>query len=309
LLGIYLDKLTILKAAEDSVTDFVHTVLGAMEVISGMLIGLPAFTTSFCLLELYHLMVSCLFGNERLSKAKLEKTRGFGLNEEFFSQDLSLSALGLKLAFPFSLQFCNHFSGEKRKQSLGFIFACLYYWELQNLSTEGRSTDLVSKLIGLVQSNLATLSEERNTQIEYSSVSLKQYVDLYCRKYRRNNIKCSAAMIFFEVYTRSQELQEALTVTQNELCIASSGNFCMFASRNINGALAALKLWLKKLHFEELTSLWFQYAIKKATLAERDTIGLSTIDQLLTLGCRDAMAKHGCDVLSAFLEPDTVARY
>jgi hypothetical protein len=304
-----LEKLTILKVSEDSALDYVQTIIGAMEVICGMVIGLPAFTTTFCILELYHLLVSCLFGNEKLSKTKLAKCRGFGLNEEFFTHELKLSALGLKLAFPFFQQFCAYFSGERRRQSLGLIFSCLYYTELQSLGNEAASTELLTKVSNLLHSNLMALSDERSTEMEYLAVSLKQFADMYCRKFRRNLLKCNAARIFLEAYTNSQQLQETLCEKNISLFIAHSAQFCTFGTRNMNSAITSLKLWLKTIHFEELAAMWHQYAVKKATLSERDTVGISTIDSLLTLGSRDTLSRYGIDIYEAFLEPDTVARY
>jgi hypothetical protein len=226
------------------------------------------------MLELYHLLVACLFGNEKLSKTKLAKRRGFGLNEELFAQDLSLSALGLKLAYPIHQQFCTLFSGERKRRSLGLILDCLYYRELENLAKEMASVELLAKLTNQIQVNLVALSDEQTTDIDYSPISIGQFVDMFCRKYRRNAIKCSAANCFLETYIDSQALQESLCKKQIELFIVYGAQFCVFGSRNINSTLTALKSWLKNLHFDELAALWYQYAVKKVPVSEREALGL-----------------------------------
>jgi hypothetical protein len=266
------------------------------------------FTTTFCILELYHQLVNCLYGKEKFSKSRLNKRRGFGLHEEYFSQGIALSSVGLKLTYPLLHQFCTYISGKQRRQSFTLILGCLYYKELISLPNEIASPEFVKRLSNMIQTNLISLSDERVLDIEYGAVSFKQFLDIYCRKYRRNLMKTTAAQVFYELYIDSKELQEELCNVNTELFLVHSSQFWMFQSRNMNSALTSLKQWLKLLHFEELSSLWYQYAIKKMAVSDKDHMGLSTIDTLLTLSCQDIQLSYGINIRPAYIEPDTVSR-
>lgn len=306
---IYLEKFKIVKVAETKVLEYLQLIMGSMEVVCGMLVGLPPFTTIFCILELYHLLVTCLFGNEKLSKTSLAKHRGFGLNEELFSHELHFSALGLKLAFPYFQKFCSYFSGEKKRQSLSLVFSCIYFIEIQNLPDEVASSDLISRLTNLICSNILSISDEATDLEGYLPVSLAQFVNVYCRKFRRNQLKCVTAKILLEAYASSQHLQQALCDRNVVISISHGGQLCTFKSRNINSALTSLKTWLKDYTMDDFAMLWYQYAIKKVDIPETQVLGLSTIDNLLVSSCRETMERDAFDIQPAFFDPDIVARY
>jgi hypothetical protein len=303
-----LDKLSLVKIHEDSAMDYVKTMIGALEVICGSLVGQGPFVTVFCILELFHQLVNCLYGNERYSKSRLLKSRGFGLHEEFFTNEVALSVLGLKMAFRYLQQFTAFFSGEQKKQCFALILACLYYNELTNLPDEIISAEFITKNITLIQGKLKILSDDKAMDIEHQAISIKQFVDIYSRKYRRNLLKTHAVQVFYETYIDSRGLQEELCNANLVLYLVHAGQFLMFESKNLNSALTFIKQWLKVLQFEELATLWYQYAIKKMPVLDRDQTGLSTIDTLITLSCRDIQTNYGIDIFRAFEEPDTVAR-
>lgn len=305
---IYLEKFKIVKAAETAAMEYVQVMIVAMKMICGTLIGLPAFTTTFCILELYHLLVSCLFGNEKLSKVSLTKRRGFGLNEELFCLDMNLSALGLKFAYPYYRKFCTYFAGEKKQQSLALIFSCLYYVELQNLPHEIASTDLVSKVANCVSENVAYLSEDREVSEEYMPVSMTQFIHMFCRKYRRNLFKCIAGKVVLEAYVSSANLQQVLCEQNVVISISHAGQNCVFKSRNLTSALTSLKQWFKKYSLEDFTNLWYRYTVEKTEVHEKDAIGLSTVDNLLASSCQDAMCRDEFEIHEAFYDPDIVSR-
>jgi hypothetical protein len=308
LIAVYLEKLTIIRISEEAAIDYVQVMVGSVQIICGGLVGLKPFTTTFCILELYHQLISCLYGNEKCSKSQLTKRRGFGLHEEYFGTDVALSALGLKLSFQFLGKFCTFVAGSQRRQHFSLILACLYYHELSGLSEEVASIEFKNKISKLIQSELQGLSDERTLEPEYCAISLKQFLAVYCRKYRRNQLKIHAAQVFYEVYVDSKELQNELCHINTELYLVYGGQFYVFSSSNMNSALTAIKIWLKPMHFEELAIAWYQFAIKKVTVSENDQMGLTTIEALISLACRDIQTSYGINIVLAFRDPDTVAR-
>jgi hypothetical protein len=274
LIQLYLDKIKILKIAEDVAVDYVQVIIESLKTICGTLMSQGPFTSCYCLLELYHQIVSCVYGNEKLSKVKLGKRRGYGLNAEMFTQELQLSALGLKLAYPFLKHISVFFAGAAKKECVSLIFACLYYKEVNTLQEEVICTEVQENMAGLVKSYAGCLSDGNTPGKEYGSVSLPYFINVFCRKYRRNEIKRIAAKIFKEIWIDSRGFQEKLCSHGLMLYISHNGQDFQFNSTCLNSTLASLKKWLRAVTGQELASMWYQYAIKKFALSENDEFAI-----------------------------------
>lgn len=288
--------------------DYVLTIIDSLRTLCGQLLHQGPFTASYCLLELYHQIVSCVYGNEKLSKLKLGKRRGYGLNAEMFTQDLQLSALGLKLAYPFLKNISFFVSGESKKELVSFIMSVLYFREVNSLAEEAMCSEVEKNITKLIMSHIGCLSDESAPEVEYGAVSLPYFVDVFSRKYRRNFLKSLAGRILGELWTESKNFQDALCLCGLILFISHGGKHFQFDSKNLNSTLNSLKKWLKGITGGELASLWYQYAIKKMEVSVNDEFAMAAIDNILSSSAKDLMDYSGINIGMVLLEPDIVSR-
>lgn len=309
LIAVYLEKVKILKVQEEIAIDYVLTIIDGLRTMCGNLACQGPFTSSYCLLELFHQIVSCVYGNEKLSRLKLIKRRGFGLNAEMFSNELNLSALGLKLSYPFLKNISAFFSGDVKKETVSFLVACLYFKEVTSLEEEAVSSDVMQNLIGLIKSHLGCLTDEESPEKNYNAVSLPYFVDIYERKYRRNLIKKLTAKVLLELWLSSRTFQESLCSGGLQLFISNNGKDFKFHAGDLNSTLLSLKQWLRTVSGQELASLWYQYVYKKVQISQKDEFALVGIDFLLAGSAKDYLSATQIDIRNAFVEPDLVARH
>jgi hypothetical protein len=286
LLGFVCSKLKFLQCDLQEVLAFIESVKDVVQILVSSFSSFKPFSNIYILLSFFKQYVNCLFGNEKLSKLRLMKRRGFGLFSEYFDDSLSLNAVGMAEVAPFVPHISSYIQGRKKQGLFLLSLTCLYVNEYMEHDSTFLSSTQKANLKDNLQEYFQKLSDSIEEDVMTEYVNIGKFLSIFQKKYRRYKLKLYTSQIISQLVLENCEFE--LFLAEMQICIKTNWNhknYSYSTSKNIS-SFSALKKDLLCFEFHSFKEFWsfcsagtLNRSSKTASIYEDMCLILKKVDQ------------------------------
>jgi hypothetical protein len=308
IIGIFLNSLQLMRESISATYGFLQLVKDAMDVIISTHLHQNSFTLFYCLMSYYKQYVNCLFGNERLTRQRLLKRRGFGLFLEHFDENNNLNTLGLFHAKEFIISVKEYVMGRNKKEIFGLIAMFLYYSEVKSTDNALMMIEPVEFFSSHAEVYLKCLEDPELAGAEGEAVTFHHFLQFFHRKHCRHFLKSYAANIIDELCLKNEKIENDMASQNISLCVQYRQKIYCFYSGSLICSISNLKKALERHDFYSLKAIWHTKVGKGFEVDGSDEILVETLRQLIGRANLSSIKFGRVDILNVLLDPDTIAR-
>lgn len=287
---------------------YLQLVHKSVEVVSQGLRCQDSISSLFTLMTLYKQYINCLYGNERLAKTRLVRSRGFGLPTEFFDDNLNLNPYGLLQSQEIIKTMPLYIQG-KKKQVI-FQFICLIIFLASVFSSEVVALNETQILSYQKQTSILTafLNEATKEDEEFELIPFHDFLYYYKRKHRRYVLKYLAASIVSFYMSTVPSIENVFLHASIEIKIKFARKLFVYSSSCFENSFMFLKMRLITYDFDCFKELWQRTVIEKRLIEDEGEVLCKSLLRLIEQASRMASQQFGVVLLDALIESDTIAR-
>lgn len=291
-----------------TLNSYLQVVHKSVEVVSQGMRCQDSISSVFTMMMLYKQYINCLYGNERLPKTKLVRSRGFGLPTEFFDENLNLNPYGLLQSQEMIKTMPIYILG-KKKQAI-FQFICLIIFLAGVFSSEVvalSETQLLSyqKQISILS---AFLNETLNEDEEFELIPFHDFLYYYKRKHRRYVLKYLAASIVSFYMSTAPSIESIFLHASIEVKIKFARKSFVYASSCFENSFMFLKSRLITYDFDSFKELWQHTVVDKSLTDNEGEVLCKSLLRLIEQASRIANQQFDLAIYDILIESDTIAR-
>lgn len=284
-----LTSATLVQTSTDAVIDYVRIMLLTVRKLSSLPLEQETELSFFShILLLFQLMIRALYGNERLSKIKLQNERGFAIKIEEVDIDFTLNLFGLCSRLNQLGYLKSIIVGERNSNFIALAYSALFLDLYLNLSDGAALGDFRCKLMSYVFQTVMKCFEGVAEQVALSdgetAVSFLDILSLAMKKHQRNPIIKTSLQCLLEILRKHYE--EYLFIFRGKtfsIRLYYGRKVFLCNSATAENGIQKIKKWLKSLLIEEVRDDWSYMYVASIETGDESRLVLvkAVLDEIL----------------------------